>query len=57
MQKSVKAYAFLEMDEIRAGGITLEVYKKPAVYGRKKKPILLSVKPLYLHVGLALNKH
>ncbi|KAG2494562.1 hypothetical protein HYH03_007328 [Edaphochlamys debaryana] len=55
-KKSIKAYAFLEMDEIKNGPITLEVYKKPAVYKRNKKPTLLSVKPLYLHLDLTVRQ-
>jgi hypothetical protein len=43
------------MDEIKNGRATLEVYKKPADYKRTKKPALLTVKPLYLHVELVLK--
>ncbi len=47
----------MEMDEIKPGPLTLEVYKKPAAYARTKKPSLLSVKPLYLHLDLAVERH
>lgn len=47
----------MEMDEIKSGPITLEVYKKPAIFDRKKKPSLLSVKPLYLHLDLLVERH
>jgi hypothetical protein len=47
----------MEMDEIKNGPITLEIYKKPANYSRGKKPALLSVKPLYLHLDLSLIQH
>lgn len=57
LQKSCKAYAFLEMDEIRSGPVTLEVYKKPANYARTKKPSLLSVKPYYLHINLTVETY
>ncbi|KAG2452599.1 hypothetical protein HYH02_002836 [Chlamydomonas schloesseri] len=55
-KKSIKAYAFMEMDEIKSGPVTLEVYKKPADYKRSKKPGLLSVKPLYLHLDLTVTQ-
>jgi hypothetical protein len=54
-QRSTKAYCFLEMDEIRSGPVTLEVYKKPAIYNRKRNPSLLSVKPFYLHLELQVE--
>ncbi|PNH09929.1 Axin interactor, dorsalization-associated protein [Tetrabaena socialis] len=54
-KKSIKAYAFLEMDEIKNGPATLEIYKKPANYKRAKPPALYSVKPLYLHVDLQIQ--
>ena len=47
----------MEMDEIKAGPLNLEVYKKPAIYRRNKKPSLLTVKPLYLHLDLMLERH
>ncbi|KXZ49926.1 hypothetical protein GPECTOR_19g377 [Gonium pectorale] len=55
-KKSIKAYCFMEMDEIKNGPLTLEVYKKPAIYKRNKKPVLLSVKPLYLHLDLTVQQ-
>mmetsp|Transcript_14744 Transcript_14744/g.36779 ORF Transcript_14744/g.36779 Transcript_14744/m.36779 type:complete len:300 (-) Transcript_14744:97-996(-) len=55
-KKSCKAYCFMEMDEIKSGPVTLEIYKKPADYGRKKAPGLLSVKPLYLHLDLLVER-
>lgn len=36
--------------------MTLEVYKKPAVYTRKRKPALLTVKPFYLHLEIKTQK-
>ena len=57
LQKSIKAYCYMEMDEIKAGPLNLEVYKKPAIYRRNKKPSLLTVKPLYLHLDLMLERH
>lgn len=56
-KKSIKAYCYMEMDEIKAGPLNLEVYKKPALYKRTKKPSLLTVKPLYLHLDLMLERH
>jgi len=56
-QKSCKAYCFLEMDEVKGGPATLEVYRKPTDFKRKKAPSLLSVKPLYLHVDLSIETH
>ncbi|GFH14512.1 staygreen domain-containing protein [Haematococcus lacustris] len=38
-KKSCKAYCFMELDEIKQGPITLEVYKKPVNYSRNKKPV------------------
>jgi len=55
LQKSCKCYCFMEMDEVRPGPVTLEVYKKPAIYKRSKKPVLLSVKPFYLHLHLKVE--
>ncbi|GAX81391.1 hypothetical protein CEUSTIGMA_g8822.t1 [Chlamydomonas eustigma] len=54
-KKSCKCYCFMEMDEVRAGPVTLEVYKKPTIYKRNKKPVLLSVKPFYLHLHLTVE--
>jgi Cytoskeletal adhesion len=45
----------MEMDEVRNGPITLEAYKKPAAYTRRRKPALLSVKPLYLHMQISIS--
>ena len=56
-QKSCKCYCFMEMDEIRTGPITLEVYKKPPNYARTKEPSLLSVKPFYLHLYLTVETY
>mmetsp|Transcript_37371 Transcript_37371/g.83169 ORF Transcript_37371/g.83169 Transcript_37371/m.83169 type:complete len:296 (+) Transcript_37371:122-1009(+) len=55
-KKSCKCYCYLEMDEIRSGPVTLEVYKKPPNYNRKKKPSLLSIKPFYLHLDLTVEE-
>lgn len=57
LQKSCKAYCFMEMDEIKSGPVTLEIYKKPPNYARTKKPSLFTVKPLYLHLDLHVEKH
>lgn len=56
-KKSCKCYSFLEMDEIRSGPITLEVYKKPPNYDRNRKPSLLSIKPFYLHLYLTVETY
>jgi len=55
-KKSTWAYCFMEMDEIKSGPVTLEVYKKPADYSRKQTPSLLTVKPLYMHLDLAVKR-
>jgi len=52
---SCKCFTFMEMDELKEGGAALELYKKPTDFKRKKLT-LLSVKPLYLHVKLKLEK-
>jgi hypothetical protein len=49
------------LDEVRSGlqrggQLTMEVYRKPADYERRKKPSLLSIKPLFLHVELKAEK-
>jgi hypothetical protein len=55
LQKSCKAYSFLEMDELKDGPVALEVYRKPPDFTRSRQPSLLSVKPLYLHVNLSIS--
>ena len=55
LQRSTKAYCYLEMDEIKSGPVTLEVYKKPPNYERSREPALLSVKPIYLHMELLVE--
>lgn len=52
---STKGWSFMEMDEIKAGPIVLEIYKKPTDF-RRKKINLLSIKPLYLHMILTMHK-
>mmetsp|Transcript_25617 Transcript_25617/g.31074 ORF Transcript_25617/g.31074 Transcript_25617/m.31074 type:complete len:292 (+) Transcript_25617:136-1011(+) len=56
---STKAWAFMEDEEFQnAHGkqLSLEIYKKPSDFRRKKKNLqLLSVKPLYLHVDIAVR--
>lgn len=56
-KKSVKAYCFLELDEIKPGEVVLEAYKKPTDFRRRKQPRLLSVKPLFLRLKLTLKTH
>lgn len=53
--KSIKCYSFMEMDEIRAGPIALEVYKKPTVFNTDVNHKLLSVKPYYCHLNLSIE--
>ena len=55
MQKSCKAYSFLEMDELKNGPVALEVYRKPPDFTRTKQPSLLSIKPLFLHLNLSIS--
>ncbi|XP_030302984.1 axin interactor, dorsalization-associated protein isoform X1 [Calypte anna] len=52
---STKCFAFMEMDEIKAGAIVIELYKKPTDFKRKKLQ-LLTKKPLYLHLHQTLHK-
>ncbi|XP_015687408.1 axin interactor, dorsalization-associated protein isoform X1 [Protobothrops mucrosquamatus] len=52
---STKCFAFMEMDEIKAGSIVIELYKKPTDFKRKKLQ-LLTKKPLYLHLHQTLHK-
>uniref|UniRef100_UPI00398F1797 axin interactor, dorsalization-associated protein isoform X1 n=1 Tax=Pristiophorus japonicus TaxID=55135 RepID=UPI00398F1797 len=52
---STKCFAFMEMDEIKAGQIVIELYKKPTDFKRKKLH-LLTKKPLYLHLHQILHK-
>ncbi|XP_072104537.1 axin interactor, dorsalization-associated protein isoform X4 [Mobula birostris] len=52
---STKCFAFMEMDEIKAGEIVIELYKKPTDFKRKKLH-LLTRKPLYLHLHQTLHK-
>lgn len=52
---STKCFAFMEMDEIKAGEIVIELYKKPTDCKRKKLH-LLTKKPLYLHLHQTLHK-
>ncbi|KAM8946388.1 axin interactor, dorsalization-associated protein isoform 2-T2 [Pelodytes ibericus] len=52
---STKCFAFMELDEIKAGQIIIELYKKPTDFKRKKLQ-LLTKKPLYLHLHQTLHK-
>ncbi|XP_058021459.1 axin interactor, dorsalization-associated protein isoform X3 [Ahaetulla prasina] len=52
---STKCFAFMEMDEIKAGPIVIELYKKPTDFKRKKLQ-LLTKKPFYLHLHQTLHK-
>ncbi|KAM5165384.1 axin interactor, dorsalization-associated protein isoform 1-T1 [Mantella aurantiaca] len=52
---STKCFAFMEMDEIKAGQIVIELYRKPTDFKRKKLQ-LLTKKPLYLHLHQTLHK-
>uniref|UniRef100_A0A7N5P4M1 Axin interactor, dorsalization associated n=1 Tax=Ailuropoda melanoleuca TaxID=9646 RepID=A0A7N5P4M1_AILME len=52
---STKCFAFMEMDEIKAGPMVIELYKKPTDFKRKKLQ-LLTKKPLYLHLHQTLHK-
>ncbi|XP_058470087.1 axin interactor, dorsalization-associated protein [Solea solea] len=52
---STKCFAFMELDEIKAGPIVIELYKKPTDFKRKKLQ-LLTKKPLYLHLQQTLHK-
>ena len=40
---------------MKNGPIVLETYKKPPDFKRVKQPALLTSKPLYLHLNLALE--
>ncbi|XP_065919823.1 axin interactor, dorsalization-associated protein-like [Dysidea avara] len=55
LRVSTRCFSFMELDEIKDGPACLEIYKKPTDF-KKKKLLLLSVKPLYLHLTLSLNK-
>eukprot|EP00002_Diphylleia_rotans_P009537 TRINITY_DN1991_c0_g1_i1.p1 TRINITY_DN1991_c0_g1~~TRINITY_DN1991_c0_g1_i1.p1 ORF type:complete len:288 (+),score=78.31 TRINITY_DN1991_c0_g1_i1:51-914(+) len=52
---STKAWAFMEMDELKPGPVVLEIYQKPTDPKRKSLR-LLSVKPLYLHLNVTFHK-
>lgn len=52
---STRCFSFMEMDEVKPGKSFLEIYKKPTDF-RRKKLSLLSVKPLYLHLTLKIDK-
>ncbi|XP_051954004.1 axin interactor, dorsalization-associated protein-like [Xyrauchen texanus] len=52
---STKCFAFMEMDEIKAGPVVIELYKKPTDFKRKKLT-LLTKKPLYLHLNQSVHK-
>ncbi|XP_069743978.1 axin interactor, dorsalization-associated protein isoform X2 [Narcine bancroftii] len=52
---STKCFAFMELDEIKAGEMVIELYKKPTDFKRKKLH-LLTRKPLYLHLHQTLHK-
>lgn len=52
---STKCWAFIEREDLKEGPLVLELYKKP-VDLRRKKLSLFTVKPLYLHMDVALDK-
>jgi hypothetical protein len=52
---SVKCWAFLEREELKPGEHVLELYKKPVDLKRKKLS-LFTVKPLYLHLDMAIDE-
>ncbi|CAH1263384.1 axin interactor, dorsalization-associated protein-like [Branchiostoma lanceolatum] len=52
---SIKCWAFMEMDELKSGPASIELYKKPTDFKRKKVN-LLTVKPLFLELYLTLTK-
>lgn len=56
-KQSIKAYCFMELDEIKPGPVALEAYKKPTDFKRKKCPKLFSVKPLFLHLTITEINH
>lgn len=45
-----------QMQYVSLHAMCEQVYKKPADYKRSKKPGLLSVKPLYLHLDLTVTQ-
>lgn len=48
-----KAYSFTDWDQLNSmqpGKCVFEGYRAPANFSRKTNTILLSVKPLYLHL-------
>lgn len=53
---STKCWAFMELDELKAGPACIELYKKPTDSLRKKIN-LLTVKPLYLHLHLTIDDY
>mmetsp|Transcript_245 Transcript_245/g.414 ORF Transcript_245/g.414 Transcript_245/m.414 type:complete len:286 (-) Transcript_245:11-868(-) len=52
---STRAWCFMEMEEVSAGPLALEIYKKPTDL-KRKKIALLSVKELYLHLELSISR-
>jgi hypothetical protein len=52
---STKCWAFVDREDLKEGPQVLELYKKP-VDPRRKKLSLFTVKPLYLHVHVSLEK-
>lgn len=56
-KQSIKAYCFMELDEITPGPAALETYKKPTDFRRKKSPKLFTVKPLFLHLTITETSH
>lgn len=53
---STKAWCFMELDEIGDNKtVALEIYRKPTDFTRKRFN-LLSVKPLFLHLHISLQK-
>jgi len=57
-KNSCRCWGFMEPDEIVGGGTSLELYKKPADFLRRKKNIhLFSVKDLFLCIRGFVRKH
>ncbi|KAK9819942.1 hypothetical protein WJX72_004190 [[Myrmecia] bisecta] len=55
---STKGYCYMDLDELqglRTESIVLETYRKPTDLKRRKRPNLLSVKSLYLHLDVTVR--
>ncbi|XP_063105837.1 axin interactor, dorsalization-associated protein-like [Cavia porcellus] len=51
---STKCFTFMEMDELKPRLIVIELYRKPSDFKRKK--LVITKKPLYLHLHQTLHK-